>query len=166
MHFERIARDYVGARPPYPRFLYEALLAQGVIGPHARVLEVGAGTGLATREVVGSGSEVVALEPGAELAELLRMAVPDASIVVARLEDADLPPGAFDSAIAATSMHWVDLSIGLPKLHAALRPGGWLVMEIGFSTEQPVKDLLAGWTDVQTAADLQGIPRVIAARRA
>jgi release factor glutamine methyltransferase len=54
----------------------------------------------------------------------------------------------------------------IPEAHKVLRPGGWLVMEIGFSTEQPVKDLLAGWTDVQTTTDLQGIPRVIAARRA
>jgi hypothetical protein len=30
--------------------------------------------------------------------------------------------------IAATSMHWVDLSISLPKIHAALRPDGWLAV--------------------------------------
>jgi hypothetical protein len=48
--------------------------------------------------------------------------------MVTRLEDADLPEGGFDSVIAATSMHWVDLSIGLPKIHAALRPSGWLAV--------------------------------------
>jgi release factor glutamine methyltransferase len=54
----------------------------------------------------------------------------------------------------------------IPQARRALRPGGWLVMEIGYSTEAQVKELLAGWTDVQTTADLQGIPRVIAARKA
>ncbi|HEY6969194.1 MAG TPA: peptide chain release factor N(5)-glutamine methyltransferase [Candidatus Angelobacter sp.] len=54
----------------------------------------------------------------------------------------------------------------IPEAHAVLNPGGWLVMEIGFSTEEKVKSLLAGWTNVQTTADLQGIPRVMAARKA
>ncbi|HET7871756.1 MAG TPA: HemK/PrmC family methyltransferase [Terriglobales bacterium] len=54
----------------------------------------------------------------------------------------------------------------IPQARQALRPGGWLVMEIGYSTEAEVKELLAAWTDVQTTADLQGIPRVMAARRA
>lgn len=53
----------------------------------------------------------------------------------------------------------------IPEAHAALKPGGWLVMEIGFSTEEKVKALLSGWTEVQTTADLQGIPRVIAAQK-
>ena len=53
----------------------------------------------------------------------------------------------------------------VPQAFDLLRPGGWLVMEIGFSTEAQVKDLLAGWSEVQTTADLQGIPRVVAARK-
>ncbi len=53
----------------------------------------------------------------------------------------------------------------LPQAHAALRPGGWLVMEIGFSTEAKVKELLTRWTEVQATTDLQGIPRVIAAKK-
>jgi release factor glutamine methyltransferase len=53
----------------------------------------------------------------------------------------------------------------IPQARKLLRPGGWLVMEIGFSTEAQVKELLAGWTNFQTTADLQGIPRVVAARR-
>lgn len=45
-----------------------------------------------------------------------------------RGENMGLPEGTFDSAIAATSVHWVDLSIGLPKIHAVLRPLGWLAV--------------------------------------
>lgn len=123
-----MAAQYAGARPPYPTGLYDLLAAEGVIGPGTRVLEVGAGSGLATRELVASGSQVVAIEPGPELAGLLRTDVPQASVLVTGLEDAVLPDGPFDAAVAATSMHWVDLSVGLPKLHAALRPGGWLAV--------------------------------------
>jgi release factor glutamine methyltransferase len=45
-----------------------------------------------------------------------------------------------------------------------LRPGGWLVMELGFSSCDYVGGLLSGWKDVRVEPDLAGIPRVIAAR--
>ena len=123
-----MADDYAIARPPYPPVLFDRLRARGVIGPGLRVLEVGAGAGLATRTLVAAGSHVVALEPGSRLATLVRRDVPDASVIVGRLEDAQLPDGSFDSVVAATSLHWVDLSIGLPRLHAALRSTGWLAV--------------------------------------
>jgi SAM-dependent methyltransferase len=121
-----MAEDYASARPPYPGVIFDVLRSKGAIGPGRRVLEVGAGAGLATRELVASGSQVVAVEPGRDLSALLQEAVPDAQIVCSTIEDASLPPEAFDSVVAATSMHWVDLSVGLPKLHSAVRSGGML----------------------------------------
>jgi release factor glutamine methyltransferase len=56
----------------------------------------------------------------------------------------------------------------IPQAREHLRAGGWLVMEIGYSSEAKVKELLAsqaGWSSVQTNADLQGIPRVVAAKK-
>jgi release factor glutamine methyltransferase len=46
-----------------------------------------------------------------------------------------------------------------------LRPGGWLIMELGFCSVDHVRNLLAGWEDLRIEADLAGIPRVIAARK-
>ena len=45
-----------------------------------------------------------------------------------------------------------------------LRPGGWLVMELGFGGAEYVAGLLGGWLDPRIEPDLAGIPRVIAAR--
>jgi release factor glutamine methyltransferase len=45
-----------------------------------------------------------------------------------------------------------------------LRPGGWLVMELGFGSHERVREMLRGWSDVRIEPDLAGIPRVIAAR--
>jgi len=54
----------------------------------------------------------------------------------------------------------------IPQAHRVLKPGGWLVMEIGYSIEEQVNGLLTdGWSDLQTTADLQGIPRVVAAKK-
>jgi release factor glutamine methyltransferase len=46
-----------------------------------------------------------------------------------------------------------------------LRPGGWLVMELGFGSLGHVSALLQDWREVRIEPDLAGIPRVIAARR-
>src|ERR1700690_3870172 len=46
-----------------------------------------------------------------------------------------------------------------------LKPGGWLVMELGFGTLGAVTGLLSGWADIRVEPDLAGIPRVIAGRR-
>ena len=45
-----------------------------------------------------------------------------------------------------------------------LRPGGWLVMELGFGCADRVAGLLSSWRDARIEPDLAGIPRVIAAR--
>ena len=46
-----------------------------------------------------------------------------------------------------------------------LRPGGWLLVELGYNSLQPVRDMLAaGWTDIEVKHDLAGLPRVLAAR--
>ena len=53
----------------------------------------------------------------------------------------------------------------IPEASNALRPGGWFVTEIGYSEEEKVRGLLTEWADIQVTADLQGIPRVVAARK-
>jgi release factor glutamine methyltransferase len=53
----------------------------------------------------------------------------------------------------------------IPEAWAALRPGGWLVMEISGTIVEGVRALLNGWQEVEIIPDLQSIPRVIRARK-
>jgi len=55
----------------------------------------------------------------------------------------------------------------LVQAHAALKPGGWIAVEIGYSMRDQVLALLdfTLWEDARVVPDLQGIPRVIVARR-
>ncbi len=53
----------------------------------------------------------------------------------------------------------------IPQAHAALRPGGWLIMEISGTVAERVQQLLDGWDDVRIIPDLQSIPRVAQARK-
>ena len=128
MHFDGMAAEYESARPPYPAALYDLLAAEGVSGPGKRLLEIGAGTGQATAELAGAGCTVTAIEPGAELAAILKVNVPSARVLVQSVEEVDLSLGAFDAVVAATSIHWVNLDVGLPAFHAALVPGGSLAV--------------------------------------
>ncbi len=53
----------------------------------------------------------------------------------------------------------------IPQAHEALRPGGWLVLEISGTIVEAVKQLLNAWAEIRIVNDLQGIPRVVAARK-
>ncbi len=53
----------------------------------------------------------------------------------------------------------------IPQAHTALKPGGWLVMEISGTIAERAKRLLGGWAHTQITKDLQGIPRVASAQK-
>jgi release factor glutamine methyltransferase len=53
----------------------------------------------------------------------------------------------------------------IPAAWKALKPGGWLVMEISGTIADRVRGLLSGWDSVEITCDLQGIERVARARK-
>jgi release factor glutamine methyltransferase len=53
----------------------------------------------------------------------------------------------------------------IPQSLEALRPGGWLLIEIGYTQSEAVRALLGGWHSIHIVADLAGIPRVVVARK-
>jgi release factor glutamine methyltransferase len=53
----------------------------------------------------------------------------------------------------------------IPEAYTALKPGGWLLLEIGHGQRDALTQLLAGWDNVSFIADLQEIPRVVCAQR-
>jgi SAM-dependent methyltransferase len=121
---------YALGRLPYPERVYEVLRDRCHLSDGTRVLEIGPGTGLVTKRLLSLGAAVTGVEPNPTLAAFLLRALPDADleVEVASLEDARLPDGAFDLAVAVTSFHWVDPRVGPQKLRRALRPGGWLAI--------------------------------------
>lgn len=54
----------------------------------------------------------------------------------------------------------------IPQAWLSLAPRGWLLMEIGHNQRDAIAALLADWTEVEFADDLQGIPRVAIAKKA
>jgi SAM-dependent methyltransferase len=127
LRFDTVAERYHEMRPRYPDAVWDALFAITGLRPGARVLEIGAGTGIATAALVRRGCHVTALEPGAAMAAIVERELGDTGQVdvrVQRFEALDWTGEPFDLAIGATSLHWVDrelLNARLPKL---VKPGG------------------------------------------
>jgi SAM-dependent methyltransferase len=127
MSFNAAADVYHRGRPPYPQAVFDLLAERCGLESGIRVLEIGAGNGLATGPLLAAGARVVAVEPGADLAAILTAAHPGErlEVVVADFETAALS-GGFDLAVAATSLHWLDPDAAVPRLGALVEPGGWL----------------------------------------
>jgi SAM-dependent methyltransferase len=127
--FGRDPAGYDVARPDYPDRVFELLVERCGLGEGSAVLEVGPGTGKATRRLLELGARpLVAVEPDPALAAHLRVVFGVAlDVVEAPFEDADLA-GGFDLGVAATSFHWVEPAVGLGKVWRLLRPGGWWAM--------------------------------------
>lgn len=53
----------------------------------------------------------------------------------------------------------------IPEAARLLKSGGWLIMELGYTGLDPVREMLANWNDVDAVCDLAGLPRVIVARK-
>ena len=119
--FGEALETYDRARPGHAERVYEVLVERCGLVPGSSVIEVGPGTGHATRRLLELGADpLVAIEPNAELARYLTTSVDNrADVRVIALEDSELP---------ASSFHWIDAASGLDVLYLALRPGGWIAL--------------------------------------
>src|SRR6266540_6750627 len=97
---------YDRAQPDYPSRVYEILTARCGLRSGAATLEIGPGTGLATRRLLALGADpLVAVEPDARLAGFLAEVVQGAptaiDIRVVPFEEVELPPASFDLVASA-----------------------------------------------------------------
>lgn len=125
--YNRSAATYRSVRPDYPAAVFDAVEAYAGLARSARVVEVGVGTGQATLALVSRGWHVVGLEPGSELAAIARRELAPFRNVEIRectFEEAQLPDDSVDLLAAATSWHWVDPAVGVPKAARVLHRRG------------------------------------------
>jgi SAM-dependent methyltransferase len=120
--FGAVARIYDARRPRYPEQLIDDLLSRGA----QRVLDVGAGTGIASEQLLRSGVDVLAVEPDPRMAEVAKeKGIPTE---IGTFENWDPARRRFDLVVFASSFHWVDPAIALPKAHVLLSGGGRLAL--------------------------------------
>ena len=125
--FGETAGTYHEARPGYPTALADAIREYHG-GEPGTLVEIGAGTGLATAVLLGLGATTTCVEPDARMATVLADRFPGVHVVTASFERWPPPAGGVDVLACAMAWHWLDPATRNRRAHDALRPGGTLAV--------------------------------------
>lgn len=126
--FGRDPNAYDRGRMSFSTWIVRWALDRTSFRPGNRVLEIGAGTGQLTSELLAAGANVTALEPSDNLAEILRHRYGNGDtqtleVVRTAFEDYDAP-SSFALVTAANSFHWLDPAVSYRKTSEILDPDG------------------------------------------
>jgi SAM-dependent methyltransferase len=122
--FDREAERYDRCRPTYPDPVIDA-----VLGPESsglKVLDVGCGTGIASRLIAQRGADVFGIEIAPRMAAIAQGHGID--VEVGAFEDWEPAGRTFDRVTSAQAWHWLDLPVATAKAASVLRPGGRLCL--------------------------------------
>lgn len=129
--FNKEAELYNAIRPHYPTELFEQLVESVNLSAKARLLEIGPGTGQATKPLAEQGYEIIAVEMGAALADVARRELAQylkVKVITGTFEDANLPSKTFDLVFSATAFHWIKQDVAFIKTSQLLKPAGHLAI--------------------------------------
>jgi SAM-dependent methyltransferase len=122
--FDLAAAEYDAGRPAYPAALFEELAKRA--GPLAGqlVLDWGAGTGIASRQLAERGATVISLDIGEEMLRRALLRSPASPCVLADGNQMPIRSGSADLVTFAQSWHWFDHRIAAAEVARVLKPGG------------------------------------------
>lgn len=120
------AADYARARPGYPAEAIERILF-GLVGPRLRIVDVGAGTTQATRQLAAHAGFAIGIDPSREM---LQAAPPtaDVALLCASAEHLPLRSGAVDLLTAFNAFHWFEPAAFFAEARRVLAPAGRLAL--------------------------------------
>ena len=137
LSFNQAAETYDEVRPSYPARLFDALFR--MLPPRPEIVEVGPGTGQATKDLLARGAALRAVEIGPAMAAKLRSNLPTErlQVIVADFEEWDPPEASADAIFSATAYHWVSPAAQTDRPARILRPGGVLAVVDLIQVESP-----------------------------
>ena len=128
--FDVFADNYHSVRPGYPAQLFKDVKENCGLNKNSRLLEIGAGSGIATAELAKSGSQIVAIEPGSNLVSIAKKQTKEfknVEIFEGTFEDFHTTKK-FDVILAFTSFHWLDEGDKYQQVLDLLNSSGNLVL--------------------------------------
>lgn len=126
--FVDVADAYERGRPEYTPTVAEAIAAELNIASGARVLDLAAGTGKLTRALLAAGLDVIAVEPQAQLREILASSVGVERVLDGFAEQIPLPNESVAAVTVADAFHWFDQVAALREIQRVLIAGGGLAV--------------------------------------
>jgi len=130
--FDAWADDYDRYRPGYPDALFGLIAARLALPDRPVVADLGAGTGLASTAMAARGWQVMAVEPGEPMLDVLRARSAEARLAIttvqASAEATGLVSASVDLATAAQAFHWFDHARALSEMGRIVRPGGGIAL--------------------------------------
>jgi SAM-dependent methyltransferase len=121
--FGPAASLYDRVRPSYPQAAV-AWALQPLGAPSARVVDLGAGTGIMTRLLLAEGHDVIAVEPDAQMRQVLGETSPGVDIRAGSAESIPVGDAEVDAVVAAQAYHWFDPERAHAEIGRVIRPGG------------------------------------------
>ncbi len=122
--FERGSDHYRRGRPSYHPDLVARFASSFGDGP---VVEIGAGTGIFTSQLLAAGIDVVAVEPVESMRAALLADHPDLDVRSGTAERLPVDTDACATVVVAQAFHWFDHGPALDEIDRVLRSGGHLV---------------------------------------
>ncbi|MFI6256383.1 class I SAM-dependent methyltransferase [Micromonospora zamorensis] len=122
LSFGAAAADYDRFRPRYPEPAVRWALDG--LGSSARIVDLGAGTGILTRGVLALGHEVTPVEPDPAMRAQLAAATPGLTALAGGAESVPLPDEVADAVVVGQAYHWFDRELAHIEIARVLRPGG------------------------------------------
>ena len=122
--FENVADAYERGRAGWPASAVERLVAFGGLEPRDPVLDLAAGTGKLTRELVAAGLEVVAVEPSDDMRRHLLRLLPGERVLGGRAEELPIESSSVRAVAVAEAFHWFDADRAAREIARVLTPGG------------------------------------------
>jgi ubiquinone/menaquinone biosynthesis C-methylase UbiE len=137
--FGNSAREYELGRPTWPAELIDRVTAELELPPEATVLDLGAGTGKLTRDLVPRFGQVIAVEPDDAMRAVLEEVVPGAEARAGSAEAIPLEDASVDAVFTAEAFHWFASDRTVGEIVRVLRPGGGLAMfwNVEFGDAEP-----------------------------
>ena len=121
--FQQASEAYERGRPTYPPEAIARLVTALGIGPHSTVVDLAAGTGKLTRQLVPSGARLIAVEPVEAMRATFARVLPGVTILEGTAEALPLPDASAEALVVGQAFHWFDGPAALAEIHWVLRPG-------------------------------------------